>query len=87
MIGGRTRDVIPTAIFIRSGDVVLMSGEARYCYHAVPRMVPNSCPPELCAIDPSDPPDWRDCAAFIENARVNMNCRQVHVLEGSDCVK
>jgi alkylated DNA repair protein alkB family protein 1 len=79
MIGGRTRDVTPTAIFIRSGDVVLMSGESRYCYHAVPRMIANTCPNELLEDGPDDPADWADCREYIRDARINMNCRQVRV--------
>ena len=39
LLGGRTRETEPTAILLRSGDVVIMSGEARRCYHGVPRIV------------------------------------------------
>jgi hypothetical protein len=28
-VGGRTKDEVPTPVFLRSGDVVLMSGESR----------------------------------------------------------
>ncbi|KAK0866735.1 hypothetical protein LTR87_014886 [Friedmanniomyces endolithicus] len=31
-------------IRLRSGDAVLMSGEARYAWHGVPRVVANTCP-------------------------------------------
>lgn len=35
LIGGRTKDIVPVSLLLRSGDVVIMSGESRYCYHAV----------------------------------------------------
>lgn len=33
------RDVEPTALLLRSGDVVVMGREARACYHGVPRVI------------------------------------------------
>ena len=33
LLGGTSRDDNPTAMFLRSGDVVLMAGPARSCYH------------------------------------------------------
>merc|ERR1712113_736917 len=34
LIGGTTRDIKPTAIWLRSGDVILMTGQSRTCFHA-----------------------------------------------------
>mmetsp|Transcript_33182 Transcript_33182/g.51467 ORF Transcript_33182/g.51467 Transcript_33182/m.51467 type:complete len:165 (+) Transcript_33182:31-525(+) len=65
LIGGRSREIKPTALFIRSGDVVIMGGESRFCYHGVPRMIENTAPPYF---NPND---------FIATSRVNVNCRQV----------
>ncbi|EDV41026.1 uncharacterized protein Dana_GF20132 [Drosophila ananassae] len=39
LIGGRTLEEKPTAIYLESGDVLVMSGESRLCYHAVPRII------------------------------------------------
>ncbi|XP_017050669.1 nucleic acid dioxygenase ALKBH1 isoform X2 [Drosophila ficusphila] len=39
LIGGRTLDEEPSAIFLRCGDVMIMSEESRLCYHAVPRII------------------------------------------------
>ena len=36
LLGGRSKDIAPVPILLRSGDVVVMSGESRYCYHGVP---------------------------------------------------
>lgn len=33
LLGGKTRQDDPIAMFLRSGDVVLMAGEARECFH------------------------------------------------------
>ena len=40
LIGGTTRDIPPTALLLRSGDVVVLSGSSRRCYHGVPRIFP-----------------------------------------------
>lgn len=39
LIGGRTKDEKPHALFLKSGDIVVMSKESRLSYHAVPRIV------------------------------------------------
>jgi len=33
LLGGKSREDSPLAMFLRSGDVVLMAGEARECFH------------------------------------------------------
>lgn len=33
LLGGKSRNDQPLAMFLRSGDIVLMSGEARECFH------------------------------------------------------
>lgn len=42
LIGGKSKDVKPIPILLRSGDVVIMSTEARLAYHGVPRVLPPS---------------------------------------------
>ncbi|KAG8229908.1 hypothetical protein J437_LFUL009772 [Ladona fulva] len=45
LLGGKTKDEEPVAMLIKSGDVVIMSGESRLCYHGIPLIVPaTSCP-------------------------------------------
>ena len=39
LLGGLRIDEKPTALLIRSGDVVIMSGVSRLCYHGVPRIL------------------------------------------------
>lgn len=44
MIGGHTKTVEPEAVYLRDGDVVIMSGQARMAYHAVPKVLPHDFP-------------------------------------------
>ncbi|KRF77779.1 uncharacterized protein Dvir_GJ25837 [Drosophila virilis] len=39
LIGQNTQEEQPSALFLRSGDVLTMSRESRLCYHAVPRVM------------------------------------------------
>ncbi|CAG0882873.1 unnamed protein product [Darwinula stevensoni] len=38
LIGGATRDITPLALLLHSGDILVMSGESRLSYHAIPRI-------------------------------------------------
>lgn len=78
-IGETHRDAEPTAILVRSGDVVIMSGHSRYCYHSVPRMFAKTCPAYLSERVEGEAPEWTPVREYIANTRVNMNCRQVKV--------
>lgn len=40
LIGGEVNDICPVPILLRGGDVVVMSGESRRCYHGVPVVLP-----------------------------------------------
>lgn len=40
LLGGLCRQDAPTAMYMHSGDVMLMSGQSRLLYHAVPRILP-----------------------------------------------
>lgn len=74
------------AIRLRSGDAVYMSGNARFAWHGVPQIIPNTCPEWLRswpakgnaegmqdnADDPYEP--WRD---WMSGKRINLNVRQM----------
>jgi alkylated DNA repair protein alkB family protein 1 len=47
LLGGATRQVAPTAFFIRSGDVIVMGGASRLFYHGVPRIMVGDLPLHL----------------------------------------
>ena len=77
-------------IRLRSGDAVFMDGTARFAWHGVPRIIPDTCPLWLRSwpakaksgsedYDVSDPYEpWRD---WMSNKRINLNIRQ---MRGSD---
>lgn len=44
LMGGATKEVPPTALLLRSGDAVVLSGPARRCYHGVPRIFTDRPP-------------------------------------------
>ncbi|EKM55906.1 uncharacterized protein PHACADRAFT_174062 [Phanerochaete carnosa HHB-10118-sp] len=84
LIGGPTRDTEPVPIFLRSGDVLIMSGPCRRAYHGVPRILEDTCPAHLLgsfnsqtapSSDQGD--DWKPYAEYMRSARINVNVRQV----------
>lgn len=40
LLGGLTKSVEPMAVYLRSGDICVMSGQSRLSYHAVPKIRP-----------------------------------------------
>jgi alkylated DNA repair protein alkB family protein 1 len=42
LLGGRSKSDVPVPIVVRSGDVLIMSGESRYCYHGVPAVMDHA---------------------------------------------
>jgi len=71
------------AVRLRSGDAIYMDGPARFAWHGLPRIIPNTCPECLC--------DWPAAKEGEENSedqyeawrgwmsrkRVNLNVRQI----------
>ncbi|RLM58360.1 alpha-ketoglutarate-dependent dioxygenase alkB [Panicum miliaceum] len=79
LLGGKTRDEVPTAMFLRSGDIVLMAGEARERFHGVPRIFTESDQQEISALV-SQLSGEDDCFIlhYVKNSRININIRQVY---------
>ncbi|KAE8586116.1 hypothetical protein XENTR_v10021556 [Xenopus tropicalis] len=92
LLGGLNREHMPTPMMMHSGDIMVMSGQSRLLYHAVPRILPfpggDMLPPCLSvppATETSDPPliepcstlDWEVCAQYLRRSRINMTVRQV----------
>ncbi|KAG2157390.1 hypothetical protein DEU56DRAFT_17757 [Suillus clintonianus] len=79
LIGGLTRDVEPTAILLRSGDVVIMSGPAcRRAYHGVPRILEDTLPDHFSLnLDGEGFPSWTPYELYMRTTRININVRQV----------
>ncbi|KAM6360670.1 nucleic acid dioxygenase ALKBH1 isoform 3-T3 [Alca torda] len=92
LLGGLKREEAPTAMFMHSGDIMVMSGFSRLLYHAVPRVLPNpegtalpSCLdqalssdlPAGSVVEHSSDEDWQVCAKYLQSSRINMTIRQV----------
>ncbi|KAJ9589644.1 hypothetical protein L9F63_017133 [Diploptera punctata] len=73
LLGGQTLEEKPTAMLIRSGDIVVMTAESRLCYHGVPRILPADETPWTGNNDK----DWEPFESYMESSRINMNVRQV----------
>ncbi|KAL2429110.1 Alpha-ketoglutarate-dependent dioxygenase abh1 [Exophiala dermatitidis] len=67
-----------TSLRLRSGDAILMSGSSRYAWHAVPKILPDTCPAWLK--DWPDIPEgsqWREWHGWMAKKRINLNVRQM----------
>ncbi|KAJ8451517.1 hypothetical protein Cgig2_018151 [Carnegiea gigantea] len=79
LLGGKSRDDEPLAMFLRSGDAVLMAGEARECFHGVPRIFTDEEHSEIAALEKqlSVSSSDRCFLDYISSSRININIRQV----------
>ncbi|KAF3701551.1 Nucleic acid dioxygenase ALKBH1 [Channa argus] len=92
LLGGTCRQDPPTAMYMHSGDVMVLSGQSRLLYHAVPRIVPapqgcasldmnshslDSTLQEHTVLEPVSDQDWAVCSKYIQSSRVNVTIRQV----------
>lgn len=66
---------------VRSGDVVQMDGLTRWAWHAMPKVMADTCPEALqdwpvkdTARTPKEYAIWR---GFMRSKRLNISCRQV----------
>eukprot|EP00887_Chlorella_sp_A99_P000830 scaffold5.g830.t1 len=74
LIGSDTRDTPPTALFLRSGDVVVLAGASRACLHGVPRIFTGGAPaPALVPRGEGDP--FAPFAEHMRGCRINVSIR------------
>ncbi|WOL12845.1 alpha-ketoglutarate-dependent dioxygenase alkB isoform X1 [Canna indica] len=79
LLGGKSREDIPIAMFLRSGDIVLMAGHARECFHGVPRIFTDDEHAEISGLmSQFSSEDDRCFMDYIKNSRININIRQVN---------
>ncbi|KAF9929656.1 hypothetical protein FBU30_001385 [Linnemannia zychae] len=76
LLGGPTRDEVPTPILLQSGDILIMTGPCRSAFHGVPRIIEDTLPEYLCKN--STDPEWDIYADYLAEARINLNIRQVY---------
>ncbi|RZC41808.1 alkylated DNA repair protein alkB -like protein 1 [Asbolus verrucosus] len=91
LLGGKTKEEEPTAMFLRSGDIVVMSKESRLCYHGVPKILQidsrfwdcfeqndlvNKEFKEIVNICKEEAL-WKPFGDYLSHSRININVRQV----------
>ncbi|KZV28186.1 alpha-ketoglutarate-dependent dioxygenase alkB [Dorcoceras hygrometricum] len=77
LLGGKCREDSPIAMFLRSGDVVLMAGEARECFHGVPRIFTDTENAEISTLESQFVDEDLSFLDYIRTSRININIRQV----------
>lgn len=92
LIGGTSRDEEPVAMYLRSGDVVVMGGSCRLSYHGkvslwsdtegVPRIIRGTVPSQLLPENIEDI-KLKPLAEYLKNSRLNINVRQVEPKQNS----
>ncbi|KAF3623481.1 Alpha-ketoglutarate-dependent dioxygenase alkB [Capsicum chinense] len=78
LIGGKSREIPPLAMFVRSGDVILMAGQARECFHGVPRIFTDREHAEISSLELKFSDEEHSAfLEYIRTSRININIRQV----------
>ncbi|KAG5867078.1 hypothetical protein JTB14_034988 [Gonioctena quinquepunctata] len=89
LMGGQTLEEKPTPIFLKSGDILVMSKDSRLSYHAVPKIIQTGCRPWKLIEDPQcenvidpmpfliDETIWKLFEDYLSHSRININVRQV----------
>lgn len=70
---GLTKAEVPDALLVRSGDVVVLGGHSRQCFHGMPRILSDrpAVLPELCS-----EASGKALADFVTSRRINISVRQ-----------
>lgn len=90
LLGGNTIEEEPLSIFLKSGDVIVMSEESRLCYHGVPKILKTTCTSwNIIDSENKDATEidlirdcrneifWKPYDDYLNSCRINMNVRQV----------
>jgi alkylated DNA repair protein alkB family protein 1 len=77
LIGGPTKETVPVPLYLRSGDIIVMTGPCRRAYHGVPLIMEGTLPGYLES-QQEDDPDWSIYGEYIKTTRINLNIRQVN---------
>ena len=67
-------------IRLQSGDALLMSGESRFAWHGVPRVLEGTCPEWLAnwpCLDTKDDGRFQLWRGWMKGKRINLNVRQM----------
>ncbi|KAF0753483.1 hypothetical protein AaE_005691 [Aphanomyces astaci] len=84
--GGLSKDIAPLELLVRSGDVVIMGGESRLCFHGVAKILPVR---HLDAFPLEKDGDAAESAIakYVRVNRLNINVRQVFPATPSSVTK
>lgn len=91
LIGGKSKEDTPLPILLESGDVLVMSDESRFNYHAVPRVFKSIQQPwnsdqNVGFCSDLDQHVLKECLSsdkwnvfneYLDDSRINVNVRQV----------
>lgn len=91
LIGGKCKEETPLPILLESGDILIMSEDSRFNYHAVPRVFKSKKSPwndniNSMYCDDLDAKIIQECLSddkwklfndYIDDSRINVNVRQV----------
>ncbi|KAI9151978.1 Alpha-ketoglutarate-dependent dioxygenase abh1 [Paramyrothecium foliicola] len=61
---------------LRSGDAIYMTGESRYAWHGVPKVLKDTCPPYLESW-PANGGKFEEWRGWMRCKRINLNVRQM----------
>lgn len=65
-------------IRLRSGDALIMKDKARFAWHGVSKIIPNTCPSYLSNWPNDSSGQFSQWADWMKNKRINLNVRQMH---------
>jgi len=73
------REMEMCVLRVRSGDCVWMSEETRWCWHAMPKVMNNTCPEWLAdwPAEKAGPKEYEKWKGYMRGKRLNLSCRQV----------
>ena len=92
LIGGQSKTIKPIPIMLKSGDLVVMSGQARLAFHGVPKILKDLNIDQVFKYTHSDyaaassmssqyfvsDEEWFELNEYIGINRINLNIRQVN---------
>jgi len=76
LLGGETKSTKPIPILINSGDIIIMGGRSRKCYHGIACVIKDSLPNYL-KFDKVDK-KYESYSNYLLSTRINFNSRQVY---------
>ena len=84
LFGGRTKETEPLRLLLESGDVVVMSGESRYCYHGIAMVLPHNDAQLFndTVLLENQNDEFTNVINYLNEARININVRRVKPPDG-----